>query len=54
MVPYPFGRGLFRIGEPIAVSAEASAEELEAKRLELESVLNRLTAEADEAVTREA
>jgi lysophospholipid acyltransferase (LPLAT)-like uncharacterized protein len=52
MVPYPFGRGLFRIGAPIMVPAEASAEELEAKRLELESVLNRLTAEADVEVER--
>jgi hypothetical protein len=34
------------------VSERASAEEMEAKRRELESVLNRLTAEADEAVMR--
>lgn len=52
MVPYPFGRGLFRMGEPILVAEQASADEMEAKRRELESVLNRLTAEADEAVVR--
>lgn len=52
MVPYPFGRGLFRMGEPILVTEQASADEMEAKRRELESVLNRLTAEADEAVAR--
>jgi lysophospholipid acyltransferase (LPLAT)-like uncharacterized protein len=52
LVPYPFGRGLFRMGEPMWVTPQASAEEMEAKRRELESVLNRLTAEADEAVMR--
>jgi hypothetical protein len=40
------------MGEPMWVTPQASAEEMEAKRRELESVLNRLTAEADEAVMR--
>lgn len=47
MVPYPFGRGLFVWGKPIHVSPDASSDELEAKRLELESALNRITADAD-------
>lgn len=52
VLPYPFGRGLFIWGKPIYVHADAQAEDLEAKRLELESVLNRITAEADEAMDR--
>ena len=52
MVPYPCSRGLFLWGPPLWVPPEADAEELEAKRLELESLLNHLTAEADEAVSR--
>lgn len=39
------------MGAPITVTADAPPEEMEKKRLELESALNRLTAEADEAVT---
>ena len=52
MVPYPWSRGLFLWGPPLWVTAEADASELEAKRLELEAVLNRLTAQADETVSR--
>lgn len=50
MVPYPFARGLFLYGPPIWVSPGAEEASLEATRLELETVLNRLTAEAEEAV----
>jgi lysophospholipid acyltransferase (LPLAT)-like uncharacterized protein len=50
LFPYPFSRGLFQWGEPIWVSRDATETELEAKRSELESALNRITAEADEAV----
>ncbi len=50
MVPYPFSRGLFLYGNPIRVSREGDEASLEAVRLELETVLNRLTAEADAAV----
>jgi hypothetical protein len=39
-------------GKPISVPSDAPAEELEAKRLELEAELNRITAEADEAVLK--
>jgi len=47
LLPYPFSRGLFWWGEPIWVPREATAEELEAKRRELEAALNQITAEAD-------
>jgi lysophospholipid acyltransferase (LPLAT)-like uncharacterized protein len=50
LVPYPGGRGLFRWGTPIRVSPDATAADLETKRLELEAALNRLTAEADERI----
>ena len=54
VVPYPLGRGLFLWGKPILVSPDAMETDLEAKRLELEEALNRITAEADEAVSRES
>ncbi|WP_455377553.1 lysophospholipid acyltransferase family protein [Petrachloros mirabilis] len=50
MLPYPFSRGLFLWGEPIMVSRELDDLGLEAKRLELETTLNRMTAAADEAM----
>lgn len=53
MVPYPFSRGVFLWGAPIWVSREADDAALEAARLELENVLNRLTKEAEEAVLRQ-
>jgi lysophospholipid acyltransferase (LPLAT)-like uncharacterized protein len=52
LVPYPFSRGLFYWGEPIWVSRDATGTELEAKRRDLESALNRITAEADEEMAR--
>jgi hypothetical protein len=52
MVPYPCSRGLFLWGAPLWVPEESDAPQLEAKRVELEMLLNHLTAEADEAVTR--
>ncbi|ALA59922.1 hypothetical protein NITMOv2_3530 [Nitrospira moscoviensis] len=51
MVPSPFSRGLFLYGEPIVVPRDAGEAMLEAARLELETVLNRLTEEAEKAVT---
>ncbi|CUS40003.1 hypothetical protein COMA2_90182 [Candidatus Nitrospira nitrificans] len=53
MVPYPFSRGLFLYGNPLWVSREADDASLEATRLELETVLNRLTEQAEEDVKRE-
>ena len=54
MVPYPFARGLFLYGAPIWVSCEADEASLETVRLELETALNQLTAQAEETVKREA
>ena len=50
MVPFPFSRGLFLYGTPIWVPRETDDTSLEAVRLELETVLNRLTDQADAAV----
>ena len=50
MVPYPFSRGLFIYGSPLWVSREADDAALEASRLELETVLNRLTNQAEQEV----
>jgi lysophospholipid acyltransferase (LPLAT)-like uncharacterized protein len=54
VVPYPHGRGVFLWGPPLWVAPEAGELELEAKRLELEAMLNRMTAEADELASRKA
>lgn len=54
MVPYPFSRGLFLYGDPLWVSREADDASLEATRLELETVLNRLTDRAEQAVIRQS
>ena len=51
MVPYPFARGLFLYGNPLWVSREADDASLEEARLELESILNRLTNEAERDVS---
>jgi hypothetical protein len=47
LVPYPFGRGVFIIGEPIEVPPAIDDEALEAARATLETRLNAITAEAD-------
>ena len=52
MVPYPWSRGLFLWGPPLWVNPQGDASELEAKRVELEALLNRVTAQADEIVAR--
>jgi lysophospholipid acyltransferase (LPLAT)-like uncharacterized protein len=54
MVPYPWSRGLYLWGTPIWVLRDSDEQALEAARLELETVLNRLTDQAEEAVQREA
>ena len=53
MVPYPWSRGLYQWGAPIWVSRDADEQMLEAARLELQTVLNRLTDQAEETVKRE-
>ena len=49
MVPYPWSRGLYLWGAPIWVSQDSDEQALEAARLEVETVLNRLTDQADDA-----
>ncbi|MGA2140384.1 MAG: lysophospholipid acyltransferase family protein [Verrucomicrobiia bacterium] len=44
MVPLPFARATVRIGAPMSVPADASDEQHEQKRLELENVLKSLSA----------
>jgi lysophospholipid acyltransferase (LPLAT)-like uncharacterized protein len=49
-LPFPFARVVVRFGEPVAVERDADRDGVESRRLELESVLIRITAEADRAV----
>ncbi|RKR04007.1 lysophospholipid acyltransferase family protein [Maricaulis maris] len=49
-LPHFFTRGIIIWGEPIHVAKNAGPEELEAARLALETTLNAITREADEAV----
>lgn len=52
-LPQFFTRGIIIFGEPITVPRDAGPEELEAARLLLETRMNELTREADEAVGSE-
>lgn len=54
LVAMPFSKGVLYWGEPIYVARDADAETLEAKRLELETRLNAMTAEADAMTGRAA
>jgi len=47
LIPRLFTRGLFVIGDPLRIPRSADEEAMETYRQELESVLNRLTDEAD-------
>ena len=51
-MPYPFSQGIFLIGTPMSVPSDASADQLERLRGELEATLNRMTIEADAAAQR--
>jgi len=53
MVPYPWSRGLYLWGAPILVPRDSDDQALAATCLELETVLNRLTDQAEGAVKRE-
>lgn len=53
MVPFPFSKGVFLYGHPIWVSREADETALEEARVALETTLNRLTDQAEQAVTRQ-
>lgn len=48
-MPYPFSQGIFLIGTPLSVPPDATADDLERLRGELETTLNRMTTEADAA-----
>jgi len=50
MVPFPFSKGVFLYGPPIWIAREADATVLEEARVALETTLNRLTDEAEQAV----
>jgi lysophospholipid acyltransferase (LPLAT)-like uncharacterized protein len=52
IMPYPFSQGVFLIGPPLSVPPDASSDELERLRRELEETLNRMTIEADAAARR--
>ena len=47
LVPLPFRRGMYSITEPFFIPAEATAEELEKYRLQIETALNELTWKLD-------
>ena len=53
MLPLPFGRGKIVFGGPVYVEADANDETLEAKRLELEDIMNTCSQAADTAVGNE-
>jgi len=43
IIPYPFSKGVFFCGAPFRVSRKLSEEEREAKRLELETLMRKMT-----------
>ena len=47
LFPHPFSRAVFIIGNPISVPTGADADVIEAKRLEVETELHRITAQAE-------
>jgi len=50
LIPAPFARVHYVVGEPLVVPPDATAEGMEALRIELEQRLNQVTARADAAV----
>lgn len=53
LIPFPFNRGTYRYGEPLAIPAGADAETLEALRQELEKRLIAVTEACDRDVGRQ-
>ena len=53
IIPLPFSRIVFIIGEPLEVPRHASADEAERLRVELEHRLNAITAAADDRVAHQ-
>jgi lysophospholipid acyltransferase (LPLAT)-like uncharacterized protein len=47
LIPFPFGRGVFVVGEPIEVPRRVDEAGRESLRQRLEDALNAVTAEAD-------
>jgi lysophospholipid acyltransferase (LPLAT)-like uncharacterized protein len=47
LLPFPFGRGVIVVGEPIAVPADADPATLERSRIAIEEAITRVTREAD-------
>ena len=47
VIPFPLSRVAYIVGQPISVPADASADLMEAKRQELETTLQTITAQAD-------
>ncbi len=50
LLPYPFARGLFLYGEPVTLARDASEDEVERSRIDLEAEMDRLTDLADREV----
>lgn len=50
MVPYPFNEGTCRFSDPVYIPQNASEEELNKYRLQIENMLNELSFEADKAM----
>lgn len=48
MIPFPFSKGVCKISEPLYVPADASEEELEKYRQEMENRLNQISIECDQ------
>src|SRR5262245_13934920 len=47
LLPFPFGRGVIVVGEPISVPADADPESIERLRIAIEEAITRATHEAD-------
>jgi lysophospholipid acyltransferase (LPLAT)-like uncharacterized protein len=54
VIPLPFTRGVIIWGEPITVTRNAGADEIEAARLQIEASLTAVTVAADAAMGVEA
>ena len=54
LVPKPFSTIRIRHAAPLCIARDASATQLEQQRQELETTLNRITAELDQSVMRDA
>ena len=53
MVPFPFSEGVCLISDPLFIPADASEEELEKYRIQLEDILNQTTFECDNLTGRQ-